>query len=265
MFGAEVAGKDAATVPGFNNFMIEHVEEKVSINTCDNMVLSGKLMYTKMEGSDTKPEWGVVISHPHPKLGGNQRNAVTGFVAQMLAKSGYMTLTFDTRGWSNENKCSHSWKGDAEREDFKAACAHLAAYDHIKRVFFIGYSFGAAVGCGVVHSVPGVNGMVSISYPCGRASRLLLGHHIALLDTTLPCLFITGSADGFTGVNQHNDMLNQANLPNKTVEVVQGATHFWQMCFQELGDKIMHWLMVQNKKLDSLTSTDEEAKQSPNL
>lgn len=85
----------------------------------------------------------VVLTHPHPRYGGDMHNLVPASLARSLPEHGYATLRFNFRG-TGASTGSHGG-GGPERLDVAAAitAAHAAHPD--TPVLAVGYSFGADV------------------------------------------------------------------------------------------------------------------------
>lgn len=146
-------------------------------------------------GSDEgqKPEVACILSHPHPKLGGDMRNNVVAALAFSLQNTGrYMTLRFNTRG-VGRSKGSSTWTGKSERNDFIAAVSFVRGQENVKKIYFVGYSFGSAVGLSANKAYGEVvDGYIAISYPKGFFSSFLFSSHYKLADSNKDKLFIHG-------------------------------------------------------------------------
>lgn len=150
------------------------LREPISVPVEDDVVLDGEIWRSGSASAAPRP--GIVLVHPHPKLGGDRRNNVVVSVAATLAGSGCIALSFNTRGVGSSSGRS-SWGGDPEKRDVAACVRFLAKTDGVGPIYVCGYSFGAAIGAAVASEMTQVEGFVAISYPCGWLASIVLGHH----------------------------------------------------------------------------------------
>lgn len=151
------------------------------------------------------------------------RNNLVSALAEALSLEGYPNLAINFRGIGGSTGSS-SWRGWDERQDVIAACNYLGTL--YPKVLIAGYSFGAAVACGVADEVSAVTGYVAISYPCGFASKMLLGNHFPYAKTSKPKFFVCGDADSFSSVSVSREFIRGTSKP-ADLEVVIGGDHFW--------------------------------------
>lgn len=86
----------------------------------------------------------VVACPPHPRMGGDRRDARLRAVGEALGRAGVACVRLDYGPWD---------EGVGERRDVATALAY--ARDHYGTVGLFGYSFGAAVAlCGAVEASP---------------------------------------------------------------------------------------------------------------
>jgi Predicted hydrolase of the alpha/beta superfamily len=86
---------------------------------------------------------GVVICHPHPRMGGSMHNNVVEAIREAFAAEKYSTLRFNFRGVGLSTGVYDEGRG--EQEDILAACKYLHNTG-ILQLSFAGYSFGSWVG-----------------------------------------------------------------------------------------------------------------------
>jgi alpha/beta superfamily hydrolase len=199
-------------------------------------------------------ERGVVLMHPHPKLGGDARtNNVISTLSSTLASSkecSFTVLSFNSRGHGGSSGTA-TWRGEAEREDVLGAARWLhAKLGDSSAVTVVGYSFGAAVCgsavgqlCKNTGGVPAwLTALVVISYPAGFLSRLLLGSHLEpTTHISLPKLFIHGGQDQFCSPRTFEWLFGQMREPKDRV-FFQDADHFWVGIENELAHTVHMWL-----------------------
>mmetsp|Transcript_9184 Transcript_9184/g.15266 ORF Transcript_9184/g.15266 Transcript_9184/m.15266 type:complete len:233 (+) Transcript_9184:24-722(+) len=204
---------------------------EVRVKTEDGVELEGVLLIppesslpsSREELQEQRRHLGVLLTHPHPKLGGDMHNNVVTALARGLTKQGFTILAINFRGVGN-SQGSSSWAGKDERKDVKAALEFLKQQPDIQGVGLVGYSFGSAVGCGV--DCDGLKGYVAVSYPYGRVASCALGSHFKLADRNLPKLFLIGKDDQFANVNSLESFVTGMDHPGK-VEVFDNVDHFW--------------------------------------
>lgn len=82
----------------------------------------------------------VVITHPHPRYGGEMDNPVVSILAGVYQRLGYTTLRFNFRGvGSSEGRYDD---GQGEQDDVRGAAAYLTGLGR-SPTDLAGYSFGA--------------------------------------------------------------------------------------------------------------------------
>ena len=109
----------------------------VMIPTTDGESLEAELYLPEV------PRCGVVITHPHPQMGGDMFTPVPAGFFRVTAGTDVAALRFNFRG-TGRSTGTHD-KGGAERLDVAAALDHLAQAAPGVPLFFAGWSFGADV------------------------------------------------------------------------------------------------------------------------
>ncbi len=93
--------------------------------------------------AENRGKSGVVICHPHPRLGGSMENNVVDTLSKVFFNCDFTTLRFNFRG---VGKSSGSFSGgEGAQEDLWAAVSYLEGMDK-DDIYLAGYSFGAWVG-----------------------------------------------------------------------------------------------------------------------
>jgi len=95
-----------------------------------------------------RPEYAIIVTHPHPKLGGDLQNNVTYGLARLLSrKLGCPVLRYNSRGVGRSTGSS-TWFGTQEVDDL-ITCIAAMKDGHgpvgAKRIYIVGYSFGSSV------------------------------------------------------------------------------------------------------------------------
>ena len=67
----------------------------LTLTTSDNLKLEAEMV------SPDEPWAGVVLTHPHPRHGGNMRSMVPGELTRILPDAGVAILRFNFRGMGN--------------------------------------------------------------------------------------------------------------------------------------------------------------------
>lgn len=156
-------------------------------------------------------------------MGGCQ--ALLRGIAAGLAEKGYKAATFDMRGVGRSTGKA-TITGFAEIKDVIAVCSWIAENPSTSRILLVGSSAGAPIAGSAVDQIQQVVGYVSIGYPFGITASILFGrHHKVILQSQKPKLFIMGTQDGFTTVNQLNSKLKSAAGRNQT-HLIEGVSHF---------------------------------------
>jgi alpha/beta superfamily hydrolase len=187
---------------------------------CGDLTLEGELRFP----SET-PAPGVVVCHPHPLYGGDMDNSVVVAACDALVARGFAALRFNFRGvGASEGAFS---KGDAERNDVRAALDHLAAQDEVDagRVGLTGYSFGAIVSADTDHG--GVRALALISPPLSIADLRV--------HWDCPAIVLGGEEDQIAPPDRLRIV---ASAPGVELCLIEGADHFWHGYEQELGDAV---------------------------
>lgn len=173
----------------------------------------------KLEGliNESTGETGVVVTHPHPLYGGEMHNNVVEALVNAYHQKGFTTLRFNFRGVGNSGG-SHG-QGVGEKEDVKAALAHLGALGKTS-LDLAGYSFGSWVNAMGLESFDQVETMVMVSPPVGVIDFSFLGYNPRIQ------LVITGSEDDIAPPGMIENMITTWN-PEAEFRVIQGADHFY--------------------------------------
>ena len=129
---------------------------------------SGKL---SLEGVISLPQdatgtvGALLMSHPHPMLGGNMHDQVVAAVCRAATGMGFAALRFNFRGVGQSE--GEFDDGTGEQDDVKAALEVLRRWPGVdrKRVAVAGYSFGASVVLNGLKSYKTARSLVLIAPP----------------------------------------------------------------------------------------------------
>ncbi len=189
--------------------------------------LEGRLMSPAAAGTDPVP--GVVLCHPHPLYGGSMNNNVTHALSKALVEKGIAALLFNFRGVGlSEGAYDH---GRGEMEDARSAVLFLAAREGIDsfRLGLIGYSFGGTVALASGIGDDDVKAVAAVSPP-----------ELPDLSGPKPRLIVCGTKDTLvsaSGIQQEIERI--AGDGAASVEIIEGADHFWGGYEGELADLVV--------------------------
>ena len=179
--------------------------------------------------SDAK---GVVITHPHPRYGGNIYNFVVGSIAQAYQEHGHTTLRFNFRGVGESQ--GYYDEGVGEQNDVLAALSYLEKIG-IKEIDLAGYSFGAWINAQVARKNIPVRNMIMVSPPVGFVNF----HPITSIASLK--LVVTGGRDEIAPAHLIKKMLPAWNS-NAVFEIIDGADHFYGRYVDELESVLSSYL-----------------------
>ncbi|CAL0300435.1 unnamed protein product [Lupinus luteus] len=205
-----------------SNYTVESFT--VENNTDNNGVNIRTRLFKPGSGSEGKDEnFAIVLVHPYSMMGGSQ--GLLKGIASSLASDGYVAVTFDMRGVGRSTGKS-SITGFDEVKDVVAVCNWVCYHLSLNRILLVGSSAGAPIAGSAVDQIEQIIGYVSIGYPFGMTASILFGrHHKAILQSPKPKLFIMGTQDGFTSVNQLKNKLRSAAGRVET-HLIDGVGHF---------------------------------------
>ncbi len=211
--------------------MMAFRQKEIFFNTTKGLRLEGIISFPP--GSDHYP--GVIICHPHPQYGGDLNNNVVTAVAQELVEKGFAALRFNFRG-VGQSEGSYD-NGVGEVEDVREAIDFLAGTDtaEVKKIYLVGYSFGAWVGLRAALKDERVKAIVGISPPTS------IFEFEFLLNSSLPKLIIFGGSDPFCPQETTVSLFSSLLVP-KQIEIIPGADHFLLEREKELAERVSVFL-----------------------
>jgi len=193
-----------------------NVEEKISIKS-DGLQLQGLLHRAEVNG--------VVVTHPHPRYGGDMYNPVVETITRTFQHQGYTTLRFDFRGVGNSQ--GRYDKGSGEKRDVCRALDYLARIP-MDKICLAGYSFGAWVNAQIYPGDPAVTEMIMVSPP---VAFIDFG---SISDLGALRLIVTGSRDDIAPPDLIEKSYAGWNAEAQ-FEVINGADHFYAGYLDKLG------------------------------
>jgi uncharacterized protein len=185
----------------------------VSIVTSDGETLEARVS----EPINTRA--AVVVAHPHPLRGGTFDSPVIVALQAALEEAGIISICPNFRG-AGRSTGTHD-NGMAERQDLLAALEWITGEAPDVALHMAGYSFGGRTALGV--DDPRIASWSTIapaliSAP-GAAERDLVGA------APRPKLVVIGDRDDIVPPDQLTPLV--AHWKSTTVEVINGADHFW--------------------------------------
>jgi uncharacterized protein len=204
-------------------------ETPETLSTADGVSLEARL------SAPATARGGVVICHPHPLYGGDMDNPVVIRLAEVFAERGLATLRFNFRG-TGRSTGTHG-EGRDEQHDVDVArerIATLAGAGH--PLVLAGYSFGAAVVAAVAARHPELSGVVLVAPPLARVDPK---HFAALASFGEGLLVVAGSSDEICPTDALARL--RESTPRATVEIVEGANHFFFGKLYPLGQAASAW------------------------
>lgn len=206
--------------------MVSEVAE--TLTTGDGVTLEARL------SAPLPPVGGVVVCHPHPLYGGDMENPVVVRIGEVCGRLGLTTLRFNFRGVGRSTGVHGD--GAAEQHDVEAALARLAAVVGAAPVGVAGYSFGAAVAANVAARHAELAGAALVAPPLARSEAGRLRDLDRFGDRLL---VVAGSADTICPT----DALARLGetVPRATVQVIDGADHFFFGKLYPLGEAVAAW------------------------
>ncbi len=188
---------------------------------------SGGILLEALYGENSG-EKAVVLTHPHPLMGGDMGNPVVECLRKIYNDMGYSTLRFNFRG-AGRSGGEHD-NGIGEKDDVKAAHAFLTDLGHTS-IDLAGYSFGAyvnlALACG--HDI--FSRVVLVSPPVDFMDFGELSFASSLH------LVVTGENDEYASPGHIKKLLINWNK-NAIFKVIPGADHFFSGTMKALGQSL---------------------------
>lgn len=184
----------------------------------------------KLEGRLTVPSRneavaGVVICHPHPLYGGNMNNNVVHAIEKSLVRRGIACLCFNFRGVGQSEGVHDGARGEVD--DALAAAVFMADRGEIDsaRVGLAGYSFGGSIVLQAGLQSDKIRAVAAVSPP-----------EVPDLGSAVwPGLLLCGSADNLVSASF---LLKQKKKIAGSVEVIDGADHFWHGHEKVMADRV---------------------------
>jgi uncharacterized protein len=195
-----------------HTFVVSYEVETISLHTSDGLTLEGELAIPD------NPVGAAVLTHPHPRHGGNMRSMVPGELIHELPSRDIATLRFNFRGMGNSE--GEFDDGDRERLDIIAALDVLYPLVEGLPLVVCGSSFGADTALCVDDAR--INAWCALAPPL-RNEKLSMMDGVA--HDPRPKRLIVAERDQYRVPDNVNGVIGTWN--NAAMDVVAGADHFF--------------------------------------
>ncbi|MFP5321812.1 MAG: alpha/beta hydrolase [Acidimicrobiia bacterium] len=176
-----------------------------------------------------EPTAVAVVTHPHPRMGGDLGNPVPAGLARALAEVGIAVVRLNFRG-TGASGGEHGG-GPAERGDVVGAVDAAATELPGVPIVGVGYSFGADVLLAVDDDR--LAGVVAVAPPL----RVLPVEDLAACRDGRPTLILSPAHDQFCDADRAATVTD--GWPATSVEPVDGADHFLAGAVQRVADRVV--------------------------
>ena len=174
----------------------------------------------------------AVLTHPHPRFGGDMDNVVPATLARVLPEHGLATLRFDFRG--TRRSTGRHGDGVDEIEDVRAAVAAASARFPDAAVVAVGYSFGADVLLALDDDR--LRAVVAVAPPLA----VLPEDRLRGPRGGAPTLVLAAEHDQFRPFAQAEELT--ADWPDTSCRPVTGADHFLAGAVGRVADDVVAFL-----------------------
>jgi alpha/beta superfamily hydrolase len=182
-------------------------------------------------------EFGVVICHPHPLMGGSMYNNVVETVRDVFSDFGFSTLRFNFRGVGASTGSYDEGRG--EQQDIVSACEYMKSRG-VKKIILAGYSFGAWVASHLLKDRPSlIQSTIFVSPPQKYFDFDWRGLEDAV------GFMVCGDRDPFCDMK---DLKKNAEYIHAEMKVIPAADHFYAGRESELAKYLSQY--IHEKKLD---------------
>jgi len=190
---------------------------------------AGRIEGLLQEREGAEPGVVALVCHPHPLYGGTLHNKVTHRVAATLFARGAAVLRFNFRG-VGKSEGVHD-RGRGEHDDALLALDWLRRRHPAARAWVAGFSFGAWVASRVAASESAVAQLILVAP----------GVHTQTFEEMRTCpvpkLVVQGTAD-VVCKPENLALVFPAWAEPKRLELVEGASHFFDRKLAELGEAL---------------------------
>ena len=195
--------------------------------------LDGLSIEAELDGSPDA-EAGLVLCHPHPKMGGTMNAPLLLAIRDELVARNWSVLRFNFRGiGSSEGESS---TGTAEIADARAAVAAMRGRS--VPIAIAGWSFGAAVAIRTAAEEEDLIGCVGIA-PSIDAKPDVTEGVPPDVSLSIPTLVVMGANDEQVSSARAREWAEQQGA---TFEEVPGGNHFFWAKYEVVSATVADWL-----------------------
>ncbi len=219
------------------------IEEHVHFNS-DGLKLEGVLSYDE----DVLNPPMILLCPPHPHLGGDMENNVITALGNVLAENGFATLRFNYRGVGNSEselgniaEVYEYWEVILNNDDCSdaivdatSAINYLESTVSTKKMFIVGYSFGAIVAMMLSVKHEDIRAFASISTPFGRFNIEFLS------DCKQPKLFVCADNDFASSLEEVERGVLSISEP-KLLDIIHDCDHFYIGKELEIANRVFRF------------------------
>ena len=186
------------------------------------------------------PKAGLVLCHPHPKMGGTMKAPLLLAIRDELVARDWSVLRFNFRGIGASEGTSST--GEAEVADALGAVDVLRTRD--LPVAIGGWSFGAAVAIRVCVQDTDLIGCAAIAPAIDEKEGVTKGVPPDI-EVSVPTLVVVGANDEQVSPDRCREWCEQEGA---TFHEIRGGNHFFWAQYDDVSKIVADWL-------DGLTKT----------
>ncbi len=223
------------------------IEEQVTFGS-DGLWIEGRLSYSE---TIQTPKAKVLLSPPHPFLGGDMQNNVITHLNSALAEEGYLVLSFNYRGIGN-SESNRNLQVDQQAFWDSSSCPEYESemyvdcqsalkwlQDQLERqqpVLAIGYSFGCLPTLKMTRAEDAIAGCLLISPPLNKWP-------VPIEDVQFkkPKGVFYSPGDFACDTNRLQMLFDGMSAPKALFEI-ENADHFFIKKEQRLGEQVISFL-----------------------
>lgn len=201
------------------------------IRSTDGLELEAEL------DSPAEPRAGLVLCHPHPKMGGTMNAPLLVSLVEHLNGRGWAVLRFNFRGIGASE--GHAGMGTDEIADAAGAITEMRARYHLP-LAIAGWSFGGAVAIRAAAAADDLVGVVGIAPAVKEKLGITAGLPAADdIDLPGPLLVVCGANDELVDPGEAAEWTHAAG--GRFVEM-KGANHFFWGKYEALAQTVGDFL-----------------------
>jgi len=180
---------------------------------------------------------GLVICHPHPRMGGTMDAPLLLALRDALTARGWVVLRFNFRGVGASEGTSST--GEEETTDAGGAIDFLRRRSGDLPIAIAGWSFGAAVALQVAAAEPDMIACVAMAPPVNPKPGITSGLPPELR-VEIPVLVVSGANDEVVSPSDCAAFVDR--LPNARYVELAGANHFFWAKYDDLAGVVTNFL-----------------------